>query len=254
MKKIPMKISIITVVYNGVDHIRTAIESVVSQKYENIEYIIIDGGSIDGTVDIVKEYKNRVSVFISESDRGIYDAMNKGISLASGDVIGILNSDDFYVDEMVIEKVVKVFRDEKDDSMFADLVFVRSDNLKKTVRYYDNSKFNPSMFAYGLMPSHPSFFVKLEIYEKYGLYRTDLKVASDYDILARFLYKHRISYYYLNEVIVKMRIGGASTSLFNILFTNSKEIIKACRNNGIDTNWFKIISRYFGKIDGLLRK
>ena len=250
----PPLISIITVCLNAEYTIQDTIISVLAQEYPNIEYIVIDGGSSDGTIEVINRYISKISFFVSESDEGVYDAMNKGIGLATGDVIGILNSDDFYIDEKVIKKVAQVFRGKEVDSMFADLVFVKPDNLKKTVRYYDNSQFNPSMFAYGLMPSHPTFFVKRKIYEKFGLFRTDLKVASDYDILARFLYKHRISYFYLNEVIIKMRLGGASTSLFNILFTNSREVMKACKNNGIDTNWFKILSRYFGKIAGIIGK
>lgn len=247
-------VSIITVCFNSESTIKSTIDSVLNQTHIDIEYIVIDGQSLDDTVKIVKSYGDKITNFVSEPDEGIYDAMNKGVKLATGDVVGILNSDDFYIDEKVIAKVAQVFKDKKVDSMFADLVFVKSDNLKKTVRYYDGSKFNPSMFAYGLTPPHPTFFVKREMYEKYGLFRTDLRIASDYDILVRFLYRYKISYHYLNEVIVKMRVGGASTSLFNILLTNSREVIKACRDNGVDTNWFKILSRFFEKIVGVIRK
>ena len=176
-------VSIITVCFNSESTIKSTIDSVLNQTHIDIEYIVIDGQSLDDTVKIVKSYGDKITHFVSEPDEGIYDAMNKGVKLATGDVVGILNSDDFYIDEKVIAKVAQVFKDKKVDSMFADLVSVKSDNLKKTVRYYDGSKFNPSMFAYGLTPPHPTFFVKREMYEKYGLFRTDLRIASDYDIL-----------------------------------------------------------------------
>jgi len=248
-----MKITIITVVFNGAKYIRSAIQSVLSQDYDNIEYIVIDGGSTDGTVDIVKEYQDKISVFISEPDEGIYDAMNKGIALATGNVIGILNSDDFYINELTIGKVVKEFKEKKVDSVYADLVYVEPKNLNKTVRYYDSGNFNPSKFSYGWMPAHPTFFVKRKAYEKYGVFRTDLKIAADFDILARFLYIHKISYSYTKEVLVKMRTGGVSTS-FNSIWINNIETLRVCRDNGIKTNIFKILSKYPAKILGLLKK
>ena len=248
-----MKITIITVVFNGAKYIRSAIQSILSQDYDNIEYIVIDGGSIDGTVDIVKEYQDKISVFISEPDEGIYDAMNKGIALATGNVIGILNSDDFYIDEFVIEKVVKEFDEKGVDSVYADLVFVSPNNLEKTIRYYDSNHFNPSRFAYGWTPAHPTFFVKKEIYDKYGVFRTDFKIAADFDILARFLYTQKISYSYMQEVLVKMRVGGVSTS-FSSIWINNIEALKACKNNGIKTNIFKILFKYYHKVLGLFRR
>jgi len=178
-----LKISIITVVRNNKKTIKNAIESVLRQTYKDIEYIIIDGASTDGTVEVVKSYGDKISKFVSESDNGLYDAMNKGIALASGDVVGILNSDDFYIDNGVIERVVKEFEKSQAGSVFANLVYVKSDNLNKVVRYYDSSHFTPQKFAYGWMPAHPTFFVRRWVYEKYGLFRTDLKIAADFDIL-----------------------------------------------------------------------
>jgi len=248
-----MKISIITVVWNNKETIKDAIDSVLSQTYKNIEYIIVDGASSDGTVDIIKGYGDKITKFISEPDKGLYDAMNKGLSLATGDIVGILNSDDFYIDEFVIEKVVNEFKEKQVDSVYADLVFVKSENLEKTVRYYDSSKFNPEKFAYGWMPAHPTFFVKREIYEKYGVFRTDLKIGADFDILARFLHTHKISYSYMQEVLVKMRLGGVSTS-FSSIWINNLEALQVCRDNGIDTNIFKILSKYPSKILGLFKR
>lgn len=249
-----MKISIITVVWNNVKTIRDAIESVLNQTYENIEYIVIDGASTDGTVEIVKSYGQRIDKFISEKDKGLYDAMNKGIRLSTGDIVGILNSDDFYINEFVIEKIVKMFEEKRIDSVYADLVFVKPENLNKIVRYYDSSYFNPKRFAYGWMPAHPTFFVKKEIYEKYGVFKTDYKIAADYELLTRFLAKNKISYSYIKEPIVKMRIGGASTSGLKSNYILNKEIIKACKENGIYTNWLMVLSKYPKKILGLLRK
>ena len=248
-----MKISIITVVRNNQETIKDAIDSVLSQTYQNIEYIIIDGASIDGTVKIVQSYGDKITKFVSESDKGLYDAMNKGIVLATGNVIGILNSDDLYVDEFVIEKVVKKFSKDQVDSIYADLVYVKSGNLDKTVRYYDSSKFDLLKFAYGWMPAHPTFFVKKEIYEKYGVFRTDLKVAADFDMLIRFLYTHKISYSYMQDVLVKMRIGGVSTS-FSSIWINNIEQLQVCHDNNINTNIFKILLKYPGKMLGFFKK
>lgn len=247
-----MKISIITVVWNNKKTIKDAINSVLNQTYENIEYIIVDGASTDGTVEIVRNYGDKVAKFLSEPDKGLYDAMNKGIVLATGDVVGILNSDDFYIDEFVIEKVVKVFEDKYVDSVFADLIFVKPDDVEKIVRYYDSSKFNPSKFAYGWMPAHPTFFVKREVYDKYGVFRTDLKIAADFDILARFLHTKKISYSYMQEVLVKMRVGGVSTGGFNSKLLLNKEVLQVCLDNGIKTNIFKILSKYPSKLIEML--
>ena len=243
-----MKISIITVVWNNKATIKDAIDSVLSQTHKDIEYIIIDGASSDGTIEIVKSYGDKITKFVSEPDKGLYDAMNKGISLCSGDVVGILNSDDFYIDEFVISKVVKEFEDKKCDSVYADLVFVKPENLDKTVRYYDSSHFTPSKFAYGWMPAHPTFFVKKETYDKYGVFRTDLKIGSDFDILARFLYTEKISYSYMKEVLVKMRTGGVSTGGLKATWQIAKEQLQVCEDNGIDTNIFKIMSKYPKKL------
>jgi glycosyltransferase involved in cell wall biosynthesis len=244
-----VKISIITVVWNNKETVKDAIDSVLNQTYKNLEYIIIDGASTDGTIEIVQGYKDKITMFISEPDKGLYDAMNKGINLATGDIVGILNSDDFYIDDKVIQRVVREFEKKNVDSVYADLVFVKPGNLDKTVRYYDSSKFNPLKFSYGWMPAHPTFFVKKDVYKKYGVFRTDLKIAADFDILARFLFVHKISYSYMQEVLVKMRIGGVSTS-FNSLWTINIEQLQACRDNNIETNIFKIFLKYPGKILG----
>ena len=248
-----MKISIITVVWNNASTIKDAIDSVLNQTYSNIEYIVVDGASTDGTVEIVQSYENKITKFISEKDKGLYDAMNKGLLLATGDVIGILNSDDFYIDKFVVEKVVKEFDEKQVDSIFADLVFVKPENLNKTVRYYDSSRCMPDKFKYALYPAHPTFFVKNKIYKKYGLFKTNYKIGADFDIMARFLYTNKISYSYIKEPLIKMRIGGVSTS-FSSVWINSLEQLRVCRENGIKTNIFKIFMKYPIKLLGMIKK
>jgi glycosyltransferase involved in cell wall biosynthesis len=249
-----MKVSIITVSYNSISSIKATIESILSQDYPNIEYIIIDGGSRDGTIDIIESYGNQISKFTSEPDRGMYDAMNKGLHLATGDIIGILNSDDFYADKSVISNVVNTFIESGSDSIFGDLVYVNSNNLTKVTRYYSSAHFHPKLFAYGWMPAHPTFFVKRWAYEQYGVFQTNYKIAADYELLTRFLAKHKLSYTYLPQVMVRMRTGGASTTNLMSNWVLNSEIIRACTENGIKTNWFKVLSKYFKKVFQLIRR
>lgn len=243
-----MKVSIITAAYNSASTIKDTIDSVLSQDYPDIEYIVIDGASQDETISIIHSYKERISKFVSESDSGMYDAMNKGIQMATGEVIGILNSDDFYIDEKVVSSVVRTFARENTDSVFGDLVYVDPEKLDKVVRYYSSANFKPEKFAYGWMPAHPTFFVKRMAYEKYGLFQTDYKIAADYELLTRFLSKNKLSYSYLPEVMVRMRTGGASTSNLMSNWILNKEILRACSENNVNTNLLKIFSKYFKKI------
>jgi glycosyltransferase involved in cell wall biosynthesis len=248
-----LKVSIITVSKNSKDTISASIDSVLNQTYKNIEYIIIDGSSHDGTIEVIKKYIDKISYFTSEPDNGLYDAMNKGISHANGDIIGILNSDDFYIDNLVIEKVVNEFESEEVDSIYADIVFVDSKNLNKILRYYDSSFFKPKKFAYGFMPAHPAFFVKKEIYDKYGCFNTKYKIAADFDLLVRFLYIHSISYSYMKEVLVKMRPGGISNSFKSVWQINNEQL-KVCKDNGIESNIVMIFFKYPVKILGYLKR
>lgn len=240
--------------WNNAKTIQHAIDSVLIQTHQNIEYIVVDGASTDGTVEIVKSYGDKISKFLSEPDEGLYDAMNKGIAMATGDVVGILNSDDFYIDCFVIETIVKEFEAKKVDSVYADLVYINPKDINKTIRYYDSSHFQPSKFRYGWMPAHPTFFVKRWAYEQYGLFKTDYKIAADYELLTRFLFKHNISYSYIPKPLVKMRIGGASTNGITSNYILNKEIIRACKENGIYTNWLMVLSKYPKKILGFFRK
>jgi glycosyltransferase involved in cell wall biosynthesis len=246
-----MTISIITVCYNSASTIRDTFDSVLHQTYSDIEYIVVDGKSTDDTVAIIKEYEPKFGGrmrWISEPDKGIYDAMNKGIKIATGDLIGIVNSDDFYNDNSVLKTIESIFRDNKIDSLFADVQFIKGDNPNKIVRYYSSAHFNPNKFKYGFMPAHPTFFTYKENYIKYGLYKTDYKIAADYELLVRFLYVHKLTYTYIPLVIIKMRIGGRSTKNLISNYIINQEFIRGCTENGIKTNMFILFFRYFRKI------
>lgn len=247
-----MKITIITAVYNGAEHIASCIESVLGQDYPDIEYIVIDGASKDTTLEIVQQYAHRIAHIVSEPDRGMYDAMNKGLRLATGDIIGILNSDDFYADATILSQVVRQFEKTQADSLYADIAFVAKDNLNKILRYYSSASFKPWKFRFGYMPAHPSFFLKKTMYDRHGLFKPDFKLCADFDLLVRLYHTHKISSTYLPKMVVKMRMGGKSNqSLKNILLLN-KEILRGCVENGIRTNLFLIYLKYFTKIFELL--
>lgn len=249
-----MKVSLITVVYNGAATIRSAIESVIAQDYPDIEYIIIDGASKDGTPDIVREYGDGVSLLISEPDKGIYDAMNKGVRHATGDIVGILNADDMYAHPDVISAVVARLKETGADSLIGDLVFVRPDNLDKVVRYYSSKGFHLRRFERGDMPPHPTFFVKRSAYMEHGLFDTQYRITADFELMLRFLYKHRLSYCYLEKVMVKMRTGGVSDSGIKSKIALNKEIKAGLEANGIPTSMLKIYSKYFTKVFQLVRR
>jgi glycosyltransferase involved in cell wall biosynthesis len=180
--------------------------------------------------------------------------MNKGLKLATGDIIGILNSDDFYANNNIISEVVNEFKKTQADLVFGDIVFVKPENLDKITRYYSSANFHPNKFAWGWMPAHPSCFLKREVYEKYGNFKIDYKIAADYEILTRFMAKYDISYSYIPKVFVKMRTGGVSSANFKSNWILNKEIVRACRENGIQTNMPKVLLKYFTKIFQLVRK
>ena len=233
-----MKISIITVSYNSEKTIKDTLDSVLSQSYQDIEYLIIDGLSKDKTVDIIKKYESSFNGrmnWISEKDKGLYDAMNKGIQLATGDVIGIINSDDLFCDEYAIEKVMKVFEDNKSfDSVYADLFYVAQEDTSKIIRRWITGK--QKYFNYGWHPAHPTLYIKKEIYNKYGLFNLDYKLAADFEIMLRFLEKYRISTYYLQEAFVKMRLGGETNKSLKNIYNQNVECLKAFHLNGLKVN------------------
>lgn len=251
-----MKITIITVSYNSSVTIQDTIESLLTQSYSNIEYIIVDGLSKDNTVDIIKEYepkfKGRLR-WVSEKDKGLYDAMNKGIRMATGDVVGIINSDDFYHKPDVIFKIADAFKQPDVEAVFADVRFVNPDNLDKTVRYYSSKNFSPNRFRFGFMPAHPTFFTYKKFFDEFGYYKTDYKIAADYELLIRFLHTNKLNYKYLPLDVMKMRTGGASTASIKSNILLNKEIVRACRENGIKT-WFPLLLlKYIIKVFELVR-
>lgn len=243
-----MKVSIITVTYNSLSTLQDTIESVQFQDYPDIEYIVIDGASKDGTIEIIRNNQFTISNWLSEPDQGLYDAMNKGIALATGDIVGIINSDDFYHRSDSISQIVKAFQENEVDSVFADVRFVHPSNLEKTVRYYRSDLFSPDKFKMGLMPAHPTFFTYKENFEKFGNYRTDYKIAADFELLVRFLYKHKLSYKYIPIDLMKMRTGGLSTRSWKSNIVINQEDLRACLENGVKTNYFWLYSRYFRKL------
>lgn len=205
-----MKISIITATWNSAATVENAILSVASQGCPDLEHIIVDGNSSDGTLPIVFRYEDKIAKLISEPDHGIYDAMNKGIALSTGDIIGILNSDDFYANAQILKKVVRVFKDEGIDTCYGDLIYVDPVNVKRIIRYWRSGEYHPRRFYQGWMPPHPTFFVRRSVYDQYGCFNPELGTAADYELTIRFLLKHNVSTAYIPEVTVHMRAGGAS--------------------------------------------
>ena len=240
-----MKVSIITVVFNSRQFIESAIKSVLSQTYSDIEYIMIDGGSADGTVEIINKYRDKIAKFISEPDKGIYDAMNKGIKLATGEIIGILNSDDFYANENVIKIVAEAMSDKNADVCWGDLVYVDKNDQNKIIRFWESSPYQEGKFRRGWMPPHPTFFVRKEIYRKYGFFNLNFKIAADYELMLRFLEKYEARSCYVPEILVKMRSGGKSNiSIINAIKANL-EIYQAWKLNNLNGGVLAIFLKLF---------
>ena len=221
-----MRITIITVCYNRKATIEKAIESVLGQNYQDIEYIIIDGNSIDGTKEIIESYRHRISQYISEPDKGMYDAINKGLKLATGDVIGLMHSDDEFYDKNAINKIVARFNyDQSVDGVYGDGVYVSNDKEERLIRNRIGGAFSLKKVKSGWLPLHPTVYLKKSIIDKHGLYNLDFKIASDTEFLLRYLYKYRIKMDYINDYIVKMRMGGMSTNAkraFEVLYEDYK--------------------------------
>jgi len=243
-----LKISIITVVFNGEQTIRDCIESVLGQTYSDIEYIVIDGKSTDKTPEIVKSYGTKIAVFLSEKDNGIYDAMNKGIALATGDVIGILNADDFYRTAFVIEKIASKLKRTQADGIYGDLIYVDGENNQQKSgensqhikRYWKSGTFSQNKFLYGWMPPHPTFFLSRASYQQFGYYRTDLGSAADYELMLRMMYRYGVKIVYLPEIVTVMRVGGVSNkNVKNRLKANQSDRV-AWELNGLKPYWFTL--------------
>nr|MBQ5604512.1 glycosyltransferase [Bacteroidales bacterium] len=234
-----MKISIITVSYNSAKTIKDTIDSVLRQKYADYEYLVVDGASKDGTVDIIREYEPKFEGrmrWVSEPDRGIYDAMNKGIEMSTGDVVGILNSDDFFTDIEVLEKVAKEFEaDPALEAIYGDVHFVKDEDLTKCTRYYSSSYFRPWLLRFGFMPAHPSFYVRKDVYEKYGLYDLQFRTSSDFEMMVRLFAKNKINAKYIPMDFVTMRAGGESTAGVEAKKKVNRDIASSLKKHGIYT-------------------
>lgn len=246
-----MKVSIITVTYNNAATLADTIESVYQQTYQDIEYWIIDGASNDSTLDIIHENVERFQGrlhYISEPDKGIFDAMNKGIERCRGDIIGTLNADDYFTSDNVIEEVVKTFSKKDVDVVYGDIHFIHADRPDKTVRYYSSALFRPFWLRFGFMPAHPSLYVRREVYQEVGPYSLEFTIASDFDMMIRIFRSRKSRYAYLRKDFVTMRTGGVSTCDFHSRLVIAKEQAAACRKNGIYTNRLLISLKYLCKL------
>lgn len=251
-----MKITIITATYNSGKTLTDTIESVLRQSYKNIEYILVDGASKDNTLDIVKHYlplfEGRMC-YISEPDRGIYDAMNKGIGMATGEVIGFLNSDDFYTADDVLERVATAMADKRTEAVYGDVHYVHDTDLGKCVRYYSSKSFHRRWMRLGFMPAHPSFYCRREVYEKYGSFDLSYKVAADFEHLLRLIFVNRIRTQYIEMDFVTMRTGGASSSGW----VSHKQIlldhVRAYRANHVRSNGVLDSLRYVFKVAEMVK-
>ncbi len=248
------KISIITVCYNSAATIRDTIESVLAQDHPSIEYIIVDGASGDGTMEVVREFSGKINVVISEPDKGIYDAMNKGIHAATGDVVGLLNSDDFYADNSAVSRLVQRMEEVGTDMVFADLVIVDAGNTERVLRYYDSSAFHTGLLRYGWMPAHTTLLVKRELYEKYGVFSLDFRIAADFEMIVRLFHSAGASYTYLPVVVIKMRTGGLSTNGLKSSWVLNREIVQACQANGLKTSLPRVLLKIPSKLLEYIRR
>lgn len=248
-----MKISIITVTFNSAATVGDTLKSVAAQDYPEIEHLVIDGASKDNTLEVVKRFSH-VAKVVSEPDKGMYDGLNKGIALATGEVIGILNSDDVLHDPTIISQIAAALQDREIDAVYGDIRFIAPDNRNKTTRYYSSAHFHPGKFEWGYMPAHPSFYCRKSVYDQFGGFQVDYKIAADYEWLTRVMYKHRIRCKYLPLLTVDMLPGGLSNGTMKRRWVLNKEIIRGCAENGVQTNMLKLSLKYFRKIFEYLKK
>lgn len=247
-----MRLSIITVVFNNVRYVEDCIRSVLRQTHTDREYIIVDGGSTDGTLDVIMCYKRGIAKLVSEPDSGIYDAMNKGIAMAEGDVVGFLNSDDLYADDRVLADVSRVFDEMRVESCYGNLLYVRRDDVRRVVRRWRSSAWREGCFCRGWHPPHPTFFVRRCVYERYGGFNLSYKIAADYELMLRFIERYRISTYFLDRVLVKMRSGGSSNASFANVIRANIECYRAWRENGLKVSPLIMLRKPLSKLSQYL--
>jgi len=242
-----MKVSVITACYNRAQSIAAALDSVASQTYRDIEHVVVDGGSTDGTLELISARGVSIAKLITGPDRGIYDALNKGLAASTGDLIGFLHSDDVYAGSDVIQTVVEQAQTRSLEALYGDVVFVRADEPNRVVRRYSSRRFRPSRISWGWMPAHPSLFVCKRLFERFGSFKTDYAIAGDFEFIARIFARPSFKYGYVPKVLVKMRTGGISTQGWRSTLKLNKEVLRACRENGISSNYLKLFSRYPAK-------
>ncbi len=228
-----LKISIITAVYNNVSMISGCIDSISKQKFDNVEVVVVDGSSNDGTVELIRNYHDKITTIISEPDNGIYDALNKGVSLATGDIVGFMHSDDLFYDEDSLGLVAKAFHDHDVDAIYGDLIYVDKENTNQIIRYWKSGDYHPDKLSKGWMPPHPTFYMKRSLYEKYGGFDLQYRIAADYDAMLRYLTMGEISVHYIPEVLVRMRVGGASNRSIKNIIQKSLEDYRALKSNKV---------------------
>ncbi len=228
-----MKISVVTVAYNRAATIAEAIDSVRTQTWGDLEHVIQDGGSVDGTLEIIRQRAGPNTALVSEPDGGIYDAINRGIWRATGEVIGLMHSDDVFAHPHVVEKVVTAFASPAVDGVYGDLQYVGADDPKRVIRHWRSGEYHPSLLTRGWMPPHPTLYLRREVFERFGLYDTSFRIAADYDAMLRYLVKGQIKLAYIPEVLVKMRVGGESNRSLGRIIVKSREDLRAIRNNGV---------------------
>lgn len=250
-----MKISIITITYNSAQTVEDTIKSVVAQDFPNVEYVIIDGLSKDSTLSVVNRYSPYIDKVVSEKDKGLYDALNKGIKTATGDVIGMLHSDDLYANNQVLSKIAQQFAaDPTVEGVYADLVFVDRDDTNKVLRTWKSGEYKEDAFKKGWMPPHPTFFVKKSVYEKFGGFNLDLKLSADYELMLRLIHKHKIKVAYLPETIVKMRMGGISNTSFFVKLKANMEDKMAWKINDLKPGLFTTFRKPLNKLMQYFKK
>lgn len=247
-------VSVITVCFNSAATLERALTSVADQSWHNVEHIIIDGGSKDGTAEILARFRQTLAKVVSEPDHGIYDAMNKGLGLATGEIICFLNADDQYASPDVLSRVVLKMEECRLDALMGDVGFFRAGNPGKLVRRYRSDRFHPERLAWGWMPAHPALFLRREVVERVGRFKTDYRIAGDFEFIVRAFADKNIRYQHIPEVLVKMQIGGISTAGFRAKVLLNKEVLRACRENAVSTNMLKILSKYPAKLLELVRR
>jgi glycosyltransferase involved in cell wall biosynthesis len=239
-----MKVSVITVCYNNAQTLERALQSVVGQDWPDVEHVVIDGGSTDGTVDILERFRSRLACVVSEPDKGIYDAMNKGLARSTGDVVCFLNADDRYASSGVLSKVVLTMEEHQLDALMGDVEFFREQDPSQVVRRYRSDRFHPSRLAWGWMPAHPALFLRKEVIRRVGGFNDDYRIAGDFEFIVRAFHGTKLIYQHLPEVLVCMQLGGASTGGWRSKVLLNREVLRACRENGVRTNMLKILSKY----------